>query len=166
MTEVEIFKQSLDVSRIAMIITVIMTVISVTFSALNLAFQRSHDRKSVKPLCYINRKKQEGRFSILIENAGLGPMIIKSISIVEDEQRVIDLNAYLEDVLGPGEESIVLLDSENLVIPASGNKAVFTIDEDKGNAKNAIREIADGLGKVKIRINYKDIYDKKYVVES
>ena len=29
MTEVEIFKQSLDVSRIAMIITVIMTIISV-----------------------------------------------------------------------------------------------------------------------------------------
>jgi hypothetical protein len=40
MTEVEIFKESLDVSRIVMLITIIMTIISATFSALTLAFQR------------------------------------------------------------------------------------------------------------------------------
>jgi hypothetical protein len=138
----------------------------VTFSALNLAFQRSHDRKSVKPLCYINRKREKGRFSIVVENAGLGPMIIKSISVVEDEQRVIDLNAYLEDAFRLGQKSVVLLDSEDLVVPASGGKTVFAIDEDGENSESTIREIGDGLAKARIRISYKDIYDKKYQIES
>jgi len=102
MTEIEIFKQSLDVSRIAMIITIIMTVISVTFSALNLALQRSHDRKSVKPLCYINKKTTERSFSLVVENAGLGPMIIKAVSAIGPDQETCDLPDYLEGLLDEG----------------------------------------------------------------
>jgi len=166
MTEVEIFKQSLDVSRIAMIITVIMTIISVTFSALNLAFQRSHDRKSVKPLCYINRKTAEGNYSIIIENAGLGPMIIKSITIVNDDQQCVDFGEYFEDVTKLKKDSIVLLEIKNLVIPTSSNKTIFEIDEDKGNSKKSIKDTSTKMSNVRLRINYRDIYDKRYEIES
>jgi len=47
MTEVEIFKQSLDVSRIVMLITILMAVTSVVFPALTMAFERSHNKRSI-----------------------------------------------------------------------------------------------------------------------
>lgn len=79
MSEVEIFKQSLDVSRIVMIITIIMTLISIVFSSLSLAFQRSHNRRSVKPYCYFKRYNEVGKNCIVVKNAGLGPMMVDDI---------------------------------------------------------------------------------------
>jgi len=167
MTEIEIFKQSLDVSRIAMIITVIMTVISVTFSALNLAFQRSHDRKSVKPLCCIDKKKAGRSYSIVVENAGLGPMIIKAVSAIGPDQKTDDLSGYLEGLLDEGQkESIVILATSNLVIPSNGSKTILQIDDGNGIPGKGFEELCQKLDQTRILLNYRDIYDKRYELES
>jgi hypothetical protein len=167
MTEIEIFKQSLDVSRIAMIITVIMTVISVTFSALNLAFQRSHDRKSVKPLCYINKKTTERSFSIAIENAGLGPMIIKAISAIDPDQKIYNLPDYFGGLQDSNHKNaMVLVGTKDLVIPSNGSKTILEINGDNGIPGKEFEEIRQKLDQTKLLISYRDIYDKRYEVES
>jgi hypothetical protein len=104
LNEIEIFKESLDVSRIVMIITIIMAVISVVFSALTLAFQRSHNRRTVKPYCFIKKENIGNCIQFIIKNAGLGPMIIDQIEI-ESNSRSEELKKRI--VLAPNEESIV-----------------------------------------------------------
>jgi hypothetical protein len=49
LSEIEILKESLDVSWIFMRLAIILAVISVVFYAVTLAFQRSHNRRSEEP---------------------------------------------------------------------------------------------------------------------
>jgi hypothetical protein len=104
LNEVEIFKESLDVSRIVMIITIIMAVISVVFSALTLAFQRSHNRRTVKPYCFIKIEYIGNGIRFITRNAGLGPMIIDRIYVISNSKSE-ELNKRI--VLASNEECIV-----------------------------------------------------------
>jgi hypothetical protein len=140
MSEVEIFRQSLEVSRVVMIITIIMTLISVTFSALTLAFQRSHDIKTVKPLCAVRVLRTGKLFQVLVKNAGLGPMIVTDVSIAEESSAVHDAGAECREkfkrmILSPNEERSVF-ETES---PA------FAVDPSR-----------------KITVEFRDIYDREY----
>jgi hypothetical protein len=104
LNEVEIFKESLDVSRIVMIITIIMAVISVVFSALTLAFQRSHNRRTVIPYCFIRKEDIGKSIRFIVKNAGLGPMIIDRVYIRSSSKNE-ELNNKI--VLATNEESII-----------------------------------------------------------
>ena len=126
MTEVEIFKQSLDVSRIVMLITIIMTIISATFSALSLAFQRSHNRKSVKPLCNLIKVMDKNSVQIIVENAGLGPMIIRDIEFSSADSKNIDLRTYFEKLLSIRNVFFIELKRE-MIIPANEKKIIFEL---------------------------------------
>jgi hypothetical protein len=161
MTEVEIFKQSLDVSRIAMIITLIMTIITVTFSALSLAFQRSHNIKSIKPLCSFSYINTADQLKVIIKNAGLGPMIIVSVLIVHDNVEY-DFNKYFEELI---DDSLQMLPSirlkTNSIIPTNEERTLIEIiPTSKSSSK--YRELCDKLQNDLLVINYTDLYDRKY----
>ena len=115
MTEVEIFRQSLEVSRVVMIITIIMTLISVTFSALTLAFQRSHDIKTVKPLCSVTIRRAGKLFQVILKNAGLGPMIVTDIRI--DVAGADRQDKFKKMILSANEEAAVF--ESGVIAPGS-----------------------------------------------
>jgi hypothetical protein len=133
LNEVEIFKESLDVSRIVMIITIVMAITSVVFSALTLAFQRSHNRRTVKPYCLIKKVNSNSTTRLIIKNAGLGPMIVDRVEVI----RTTGISdRKIKTALSPNEECLVF--------------------EEKRTSIEA---------EATIRINYHDIYGKKYQIE-
>ena len=134
MTEVEIFRQSLEVSRVVMVITIIMTLISVTFSALTLAFQRSHDIKTVKPLCGVTLRRTGMLFSVIVKNAGLGPMIVTDIRI--------------------GTEGGYAAGADR---QEKFKKMILSVNEEM----TVLETEAAALG-TKITVEFRDIYDKAY----
>lgn len=154
MSELEVFRQSLDVSRIVMVFTIVMTLVSIVFSALTLAFQRSHNRRTVKPYCCIKRSGAGGRLRIVIKNAGLGPLFVDELLWRKDgealppealERRLADrragnLEAIRHSALSPSEEA-----------------ALVELSGAEGEA-----DLGALLEAVKIEVRYHDIYDKKY----
>jgi len=134
MTEVEIFRQSLEVSRVVMVITIIMTLISVTFSALTLAFQRSHDIKTVKPLCGVTLRRTGTLFSVIVKNAGLGPMIVTDIRI--------------------GTEGG---DADGADRQKKFKKMILSVNEEM-----TVLETEASALCTKITVEFRDIYDKEY----
>jgi hypothetical protein len=110
MTELEVFKNSLDVSRITMIITLAMAVTTVVFSALTMAFQRSHNMKSTRPFCNLRRVEAEGQCRLIVKNSGLGPMDECSIDIRDAQGKAIEgLGARIRDYTFCSGEEIELL---------------------------------------------------------
>jgi len=141
MSEVEIFRQSLEVSRVVMIITIIMTLISVTFSALTLAFQRSHDIKTVKPLCSMSIRRTGKLFQVIVKNAGLGPMIVTDIRIA------------VEGIEGSGVEK-----DAGIQVKKEFKKMILSVNEE-----NSVFETGAAAPGTKIIVEYRDIYDKAYI---
>jgi hypothetical protein len=161
MTEVEIFKQSLDVSRIVMLITIIMTIISATFSALSLAFQRSHNRKSVKPLCNLIKIMDKNSVQIIVENAGLGPMIIRDIALTSTDSKNINLCTYFDKLLSNRNVFFIELKRE-IIIPANEQKIIFELKASDNDKSIDMNDLIIKLKKNELVINYCDIYDKEY----
>jgi hypothetical protein len=164
MTEVEIFKQSLDVSRIVMLITILMTIISATFSALTLAFQRSHNIKSVKPFCNIIILLNSNVIFIAIKNAGLGPMIIKNITINDLDNRALNIDDYFKDLINAKKTEIILNNEFQTIIAPNEEKVLINITKEQETIKsNNHNQIIEKLQNTTLMIEYKDIYDKNYL---
>jgi len=154
MSELEVFKQSLDVSRIVMAFTIVMTLVSIVFSALTLAFQRSHNRRTVKPYCCIKRSRAGGVLRIVIRNAGLGPLFVDELRLMKEGEALPldDLEAYLERS-GSGS----LDDIRHSVLTPTEEAAVVEI----GGAESA-QALFALLESGKIEVSYHDIYEKEY----
>lgn len=162
MTEVEIFKQSLDISRIVMLLTILMTVISATFSALTLAFQRSHNKKSVKPLCDVCCLFDSNRIRISVKNAGLGPMIVNKISILEQNDNEISLSAFCDNLK---EDTSVTVSSKVLIpviVSVCEEKLVLDISKSVNDSSGCFGNFIQDQKKLLFKAYFSDIYDKQY----
>jgi len=162
MTEVEIFKQSLDVSRIVMLITIIMTIISATFSALTLAFQRSHNKKTVKPLCDSTKIADKKNSKIAIKNAGLGPMIIRSITVREPDREAIEFSDFCESLLLEKADCIAYKKPGNMILSVNEERTIFELNTETKVRPETANFVFGRLSNAEIKINYSDIYDKEY----
>jgi len=162
MTEVEIFKQSLDVSRVVMIITIIMTIISITFSSLSLAFERSHNKKTVKPLCDLLKIVNQNTISISIKNAGLGPMIITSIFITDHNTGDILFDDLCTTLKEKYPQNISCKKVLNLIVSINQEKNILEISKITTESKSCFDYVVETISNKEIVINYKDIYDKVY----
>jgi hypothetical protein len=141
MTELDVFKQSLDVSRLTLMVSLFVSTASIVFASLEMAFQRSHNKRSVKPLCELSAKVEGERSVIVLRNVGLGPLILSGLSLSgEGAQESSGLVALLE------------LPEEGLVIPSLEKREILSFPEEG-------REEAEGLV---LKIRYRDIYDRKH----
>lgn len=162
MTEVEIFKQSLDVSRIVMLLTILMTIISATFSALTLAFQRSHNKKSIKPLCDLCLILDSNRMQISIKNAGLGPMIVNKVSILDRNDTELNFSSFCDNLT---ESKFVTVNSRvsiPVIIPVCEEKVVLELTKSVTDNTERFSNFARDQEEMLVKVYFSDIYDKKY----
>ena len=82
MTEIQVLKQDLDISRTIMLATIIVAISSIAFSSITMAFERSHNVKSFRPFVNLYQTLTNNIISLSIANAGLGPMLINKIVLV------------------------------------------------------------------------------------
>jgi hypothetical protein len=155
MTEVEIFKQNLDVSRITMYITIVMALTTVVFSALTMAFQRSHNKRSIRPFCNLRKTNVDGKVCISVKNSGLGPMKDATVSFVDAEGKPVDTASLMDAIKKLDKKAIVEL------CPIHGytflsSEEIFALAY-SGNAA-----VADYLGGLSLSVTYGDVYERSY----
>ena len=81
----------LDLTSVILLITVIVSLVTSIMSILTMAFQRSHNVKVVKPFCNVHKSITKDNIGLSIMNAGLGPMFVKSITLIKStDETIID----------------------------------------------------------------------------
>jgi hypothetical protein len=163
MTELEVFQQSLRVSQIALVISVLISLVSIVFGILSMAFQRSHNRKSVKPFCNVDSRRTEEGLGIVISNAGLGPMRITGIRFARNGP---DGLPEPNDPAGPSASVPgVLLRAESCfdrVLPPLAELAVIECALASGAGKRGSRDAVQRLRECSLVVSFSDVYDHTY----
>ena len=160
MTELEVFQKSLEVSRATLAVSVVLSVSSVVFAALEMAFQRSHNKKSVKPLCDIRVMDGEGA-GLGVWNLGLGPMIIKDILL---EGQGDAPGSALSEVFASHPSGLRLARIHGgQVLPPGGG---LTLVECAGRTGKAFSFLKESLSGRTLVVEYEDIYEKRFSKEA
>jgi hypothetical protein len=175
MTELEVFQKSLEVSRITLIITICLSLSSMVFAILEMAFQRSHNKKSVKPLCDLDIEEGEGRLCLSIRNLGLGPMIVRRITSgepehedksgkadgtkKEDEEAPSTSEDFRDCLPGRIAYAAILPFRDEYVLAPGGS---LTMVEYAGGESKAVSRIKKALDGKVLTIAYEDIYEQRH----
>ncbi len=163
MNELEVLKNSLNISVWMLGVTVFLSVSTVTISAINMAFQRSHNRKSVKPFCNVHTLIDGNGICVSILNAGLGPMIIEKIMLFKKEDDFLKNGMEFSAVLPPDlKYDIKTRDNNPYVVPSMVEVEIFRFSSDLKDSKNNINIVKRSLEDYFICTVFKDIYDHRY----
>jgi hypothetical protein len=149
-------------SAVAASMAFILSLISLCISLAALRHQRKHNQLSVRPLAYIMVGDYEDRVFVKLTNNGTGPMIIKSIRVINAPnpseplisamprlQPNVYWTNFVEDFASrsvrPGGE-IVLVD---LSSESSESEDQFALSRD---------QVREALGELEVHVEYTDIY--------
>lgn len=152
----------MNYSTAILIITLIVSVSTITFTALTMAFQRSHNIKSVKPLCNIHQCATERESRISIQNAGLGPMMIHNIVLLGYPTEPVSHGVPLTKVI-PAEycSNIGLHQTDVYALASLSEVNLFCCTSHDPNV-SAISGMQEHLHGLTICVQYEDIYEHRY----
>lgn len=144
-------------------LALIVSIVSIFIGAIALKIQRTHNRKSVKPIGNIMFSDYENNLAVNIKNSGVGPLIIKNLKVKnknkEIKNNIIDFmpphppdlpwsNYFanpIDFVIPPGEKlNLIKLSTEDIT-------ELFATFRD--DVRRALMDLS-------IELEYKDIYDK------
>jgi len=139
----------------------LVSLTAIAISLISLYWQRTHNRKSVKPIGIITLSDYEDLLGIKIQNAGVGPLIFKSITTVNEEGKSKD---YPIDWMPSGIIwSDVRRELENhSIVP--GDIAVlleYEVDLNDSKSKKTRDTIRSILKDLRGIVKYTDVYEKK-----
>jgi len=125
-----------------------------------MGFQRSHNRKSVKPFCNIHTSMNAAGINISVMNAGLGPMIIKKIVLLKKKEDAAGNGIQLPDLLPPDlHYDVIVNKKDSYILPAMGEMNIFQFRADSGTAENRIEQLRNTFEGHYLSVVFKDIYD-------
>ena len=146
-----------------LISTAIMALGAITFSALIMAFTRSHNRKSIRPFCNIHKCITDTALSISIQNAGMGPMLIQQITLLKNLDDPIQKGVPCVNVFESGLYGDVFIqktDGYTLASLGELNLFRFSVDTtDNGKLIMLKAKLKDYI----LCVQYADVYDDIYI---
>ena len=152
----------MDMAGALVLATSVMGLGAITFSALSLAFQRSHSRKSVRPFCNVLQCESDNEMHISIQNAGMGPMRIQKIVLLEYEGDSIQSGVPLEEAF-PAEAArgVILHRLDAFVLAPLQEVEVLRIVY-RASSEEAASGFTSSLFGRYLGVTYLDIYDDAY----
>jgi hypothetical protein len=147
-----------------------LSIIAIGFTAFQAITQRIHNKKTVKPIGRIRIGDYEDNIFVRIENSGVGPLIIKKVSIQNgklhttrslidilpaDLTKRIDWTNFTKEYEGraiiPGQALELIVWTIN---SSYENKSSDVIEKDRRDLRKALKELS-------ISMIYTDIYEEK-----
>ena len=151
----------METSTALLITTMIMALGAITFSALTMAFDRSHQRKSVRPFCNINQNVTSAEIRISIENAGMGPMLIQNILLLKNHDDPIQTGVPLTKEKFPEFDYVFIPNAEIYVLSSHNKLNLFQSTTDISN-NGAMIVLKNKLNGYCLYVKYADVYDDIY----
>ena len=163
---------NIDSETIIAICALIVSVVSIIISVRTLKIQRTHNEKSVKPLGQIILNDYENQITVDIRNVGIGPMILKELSVTnlkgETKDNLIDFidlempdgltwNDYVKQV-----KDRVIAVGEGIVLIGIDFESIESPTKDSMNQLDRFRDgLRRTLGDIVVKIRYTGIYENE-----
>jgi hypothetical protein len=156
------------VTAVATVAAAIASLCSFLVAAITVFMLRSQSRGAVRPIPFISFGDYVNQILVSIQNRGVGPLVIKSISVVDrktgrEGKNVIDFMPALP--AGFFWEDFIQVDIEGRPIAANDElvMAKFSMPEVLNPALPEIRtQIRDALSSLTMTLVVSDVYKSKY----
>ncbi|WP_027388795.1 hypothetical protein [Chryseobacterium gregarium] len=149
----------------------------ITFQLVKIEDERNNKnyKNSVFPAFNLIRSQSPDEFKIIIHSFGLGPVLIKSLSVITGEgKKYSSLGNYMSTLPHMNMTEyfeIAGIDLSNSVIPINTESCIITVKlrevikyENRDEAIKNFNDLTNLLQKTKIKINYSDIFDEEIYV--
>jgi len=172
MSEIILMICNLDYENTITFLAFVISLTAVFFTWKGLKIQREHNYKSVKPIGRIRIADFESKIYAKIENSGIGPMILKGLTVYNGEKT----NKSIIDAIPKELKERILWTNftsnyEDRAIPVNGSLdlIVWTINSTYDDIPNQIEidreELRLALKNLTVKIKYTDIYEENNFVE-
>jgi hypothetical protein len=162
MTEGQALLQNLLITRAIMLTTILVAITSIVFSSITMAFERSHNVKSLRPFVNVIPTFTQNSISLSIENAGLGPMLIEKVTFISKDNPASE-GKLLSDILPvefrKGKQFVC---SELYTLAVQNKLAVFELTFEKQEME-LLSKLKEILGNYSLKVEYRDVYDHEYL---
>ena len=146
-----------DLTTIIAIGALIISTLSMIFSIIFSVFQLQHNKNSVRPISHIRIGDYENLLFVEIHNVGTGPLSIKHFKAknhIEEKNNLYSLMPYIPQPWNNFTEDI-----EGRTIPVNGKITLVELEPNSEEIKFMIR---NSLSKIKIELEYTDVYGKTF----
>lgn len=156
----------MNTSIALLITTMVMALGAITFSSLTMAFERSYHRKSVRPFCNIHQNVTNKKLCISIENAGMGPMLIQSILLLDHHDAPIQTGVPVtKDRFSKFNCDITIPNTDQYVLASLRILNLVQCVADSSDAE-VLAQLKETLNGCCLYVKYADIYDDIYEVNA
>lgn len=140
----------------------IISALSFFLSFTQVLIQRVHNKKSVRPIGQVDVGDWKDIMYIYVVNNGIGPMIVKELKFLKNNNTFIDIIEVLD--LDPTSYNHVSInkDVSKTLLPGS-NLVVAELKYTKETEAFKV-ELRKKLAKIILTVVYEDIYSKQYEV--
>jgi hypothetical protein len=135
---------------------------AITFSAITMAFDRSHQRKDVRPFCNINQNITNTEIQICIENAGMGPMLIHNILLLKNHDDPIETGVPPTKEMFSKFDCDVFVPNAQIHVLSPCSKLTLLQSHTDISQNGAMTLLKDELNGCCLYVKYADIYDDIY----
>lgn len=145
-------------------LAIILSVLALLATFYQLYLQRIHNEKSLQPLGQIDLRDRNNQVSVCVTNNGMGPMIIDRLTFFKDGNSYPTIGDCLS--LAPGAYSNILInESVKKVVLPNCRLEVFAAELEPHEGSAEIRDVRKQLTPITLRVNCRDIYGNKFILE-
>ncbi|MEJ1968443.1 MAG: hypothetical protein WDN03_07410 [Rhizomicrobium sp.] len=160
-----------DMQTVTAFCAVAISVMSLVVSVAALLIQQRHDRKSVQPIPQITLGDYEDNLHIAIENAGVGPLIIRKLTVEDAISKEIksSLIAYMPSLPPEIFWTTFMGKMKERALSPQGKIVLLRLDRPKNNAvkqpsshfEGFWNDVRSSLGHLTVVLETTDIYGTK-----
>ena len=169
------FENKINWEGIIALCALVVSVVSIVFTIIQVQLQRTHNKKTVKPIGRIRIGDYQSNIYVKIENSGVGPLIVRQILIknktLETKKSFIDIlpadltkrvvwtnftGSYEGRTIIPGQslELIVWTINDSYKKIADENERETKINQDRSDLRKALKDVS-------VSVIYTDIYERE-----
>lgn len=165
----------LTAEKITAIMAVILSVIAIFISLWQGSELMEHNRNSVRPYLQLDTTSSLNKgekAAVLLSNEGLGPAIIKKVLVYVNDKKIYGAPNLVRNVINELDLGFLSFKGETFrkddAIRAGDTIVLFGLIEEtdiKKLSKSDWDNVVDGFKKLRIRIEYQDMYYNNYSTE-
>ena len=150
-------------STIAAFLAVVVALISIMLTTVSLWLQRRHNFKSVTPIANISLSDYENNIAVKIRNSGTGPLIIKRLTVTQqDGPSAKDIVSLMPDLSDGVMWTTFFSNTEDFAItPTNSITLIQLVADDVSEKFSTARDmVRNSLSKLELTLEYQDIYGR------
>ena len=156
----------MNTNIIISICALVVSLAAIILTLVQIKIQREHNFKSIKPIGQINVADYEADVHVAISNAGIGPLIIKSVRVFNTQRQSTNLlNILPDDLVNTMIWTDFVVELEGRAVNVG--ESVYLIRAMFDDDENLTRDLIDFrtrlrtcLGQITIELTYTDVYEK------